>query len=129
MVRGHQQRRVDGQRLDDPGQQRVDTCRRFVPLGRADTEHMSRGVQVGGIAVDQSGRRTQLVDHALGVVLVVVRRDELRAAIRRVGESAAHERRRQHGARTDAGPLQPPEPGWQRLPLRCVAGRRATECG
>ena len=65
MVRGHQQRRVARQCFDEPGQQGIDTGRRLVPLRRPDTEHMGRIVEVGGIAVDQSGRRTQLIGQLL----------------------------------------------------------------
>ena len=107
MVGGHQQHRIRGQRLDEPGQQRVHARRRLVPRGRADTEHVGSGVQVGGIAVDQSRRRAQFVGHPLGVVVGRGGRTELRATIRGVGQPAADEPLRQHGAHAGPGLREP----------------------
>ena len=121
MVRGHQQRRVRGQCLDDAGQQRIDTGRGLVPLGRTDAGQMCRGVQIGGIAIDQARRGMQLVGHPLGVVVARARRAKLCASVCGVGQSAADEPLREYGAHIDAGLLYALEPGWQRLPL--VGGR------
>ena len=119
-----------GQGLEQPGQQRIDTGRGLMPLRRADTEHMGRGVQVGGVAVDQPGPRGSSSARLLGIVVGRAASGGTRAPRYAASVSPLPMNAAGSTARAPIPCLpQPLEPGWQRLPFGWAADRRATDVG